>query len=299
MSQKLTDPASLSRAALQAMQGHEKTRAFALIDGALLNNFSSSVQKKWLHLTKHSLLNQAGVGAVEVGPLLMELSRKQLEANFAEGLFERASGHCAVSLIVTEADAAQVVGALSALVDVHLSDGSEMVMRFFDPRVLPFWLEILEPRYREQLAIVISQWVFWDAEFEPQLVSFARGEQHEIAQELPMKLSPDQEAHLMNSTYPFTMIERFRSEDQGALDRIPVPQRYAFFKSQIARANGHGLESQGEVEAYCGTAIDVGPKFDEDAAMTPAWLGVKAGQPYHEAIADVADADWQRMRGVK
>jgi hypothetical protein len=83
------------------------------------------------------------------------------------------------------------------------------------------------------------------------------------------------------------------------LDRIPVTQRYAFFKNQIARADGHGLESQGEVEAYCGTAIDVGPLFDQDAAMSSAWLAVKDGKPYHEAIADVSHADWQRMRGVR
>jgi hypothetical protein len=296
---KSLDPASVSFASLLFMRSSETAKAFALVDGALLRNLSASTRKKWASLAKHSLLGQAAIGAVDVGPLLFELTQAHVEAHLPTSLLELNSGRCAGSVIVTEADTTQLVKHLTSLIDVRLNDGSEMVMRYFDPRVFPFWLEVLKPSYREHLAFVVSQWMFWDAKFELKIESFAPPKQQEIPPNLPMTLSSEQEARLMNLTYPFTMIERFRSEDQGALDRIPVPHRYTFFKMQIARANSHGLESQGEVEAYCGTAIDIGPKFDEDAAMTPAWLGIKAGKPYHEAIAGVADADWQRMRGVQ
>jgi hypothetical protein len=92
------------------------------------------------------------------------------------------------------------------------------------------------------------------------------------------------------------MMGRLRSEDPSGLAKIPHADRYGFIRQQIDRANEHGLSGLNDVEAYCGLAVTLGPRFDADPAMKMALQEAKAGTAFDEALAALNANDWKRIR---
>jgi len=288
----------LSAALHQAAAGATSARLFALVDGALLREFPKRVQQLWRAENALSLLTGAtGMGAAAVGPLLFELSPDQMAAGRPATLLDMKTGRSAGSFLASGQRLNELAAVLAQYVDVKLDDGSTMVMRFFDPRVLPFWLNILQPDHSAHLASAVSRWLYWDAQLALRAVDLNSRNASEAAATFPVQLSSGAEQKLLDNCYPFTVIERFRVEDAAALAQVPLKDRYDFFRDQLSRAAGHGIQGAGEVEAYCGLAIEFGPHFDEDQAIRSTLLKVKAGEKLLEALAEVEDADWARLKG--
>lgn len=285
--------------ALLAASIDNRMRTFVLIDGALLGDLPSSVRRFWSSRTGQSLLAAASDEVGAVGPLLYFIDAPEHKECLPALLCDLNTGRISGSVILSDREPVELARRLSALVDVRLSDETDMVMRFFDPRVLPFWMGLLTPAYRRHIGSAVVSWFFWTHDFDIQTVQFGREAQTQPPLELPMRLNLDAENALLNACFPFTMIERIRAEDSSALQRLGVSQRYAFFQQQIARAQDHGLSAQGELEAYCCTAIEFGAAFDEDRQVRSALAGIKRGQTFDEAIATLTNDDWQRVRGVQ
>lgn len=292
----IVNEASTSVALQTALENDSGLRAFALLDGALLLSMPKPQRKAWLPVNGRSLLARAEHDAAAVGPLLFELTRDQLANNKPDTLLDFLNGQSAGSFILSQLDAASLAHRLQNLLDVLLDDGSDMLMRFFDPRVLPFWLAILEPSYQTYVAQTMQQWMYWGADFSLQTQVFTPHAQEEMAAKFPMQISSKQEQTLLDACAPWTMIERFRSESVSALASLPVSQRYAFFAQQLQRAQAYGLQGQGDLEAYCSLAIECSPLFDEDKAMSAALASVKNGTSFTVAVATLTDIDWKRMR---
>jgi hypothetical protein len=234
-----------------------------------------------------------------VGPLLFELSSEQIDAGLPASLLEAQTGQSAGSFLASDQSLNDLAACLAQYVDVKLADGSTMVMRFFDPRVLPFWLNVLQPTHSAHLAAAVSNWSYWDGQLLLHTLNLK--EERSIAAEatFPMHLSSEAEQKLLDACYPYTLIERFRKEDAAALARVPLKDRYDFFQDQLARAHAYGIRNAGEVEAYCGLAIELGSNFDEDKAIRSALLKVKSGEKLTEALAVVDDSEWERLRGQR
>jgi hypothetical protein len=273
-------------------------RVFALVDGALLTNLPKPQQRRWVAARAHSLLLRAGKDAIEVGPLLFELNTADLESGQPATLFDEATGKMAGSFIISHADTAELVQRLTALVNIKLADNSEMIMRYFDPRVLPFWLEMLTNEYRHYLSEVLDKWLFIDSSWTPQTTAFEPAVTLPASPELPMRLSGEQEQSLILACTPHTMVARLRVEDAAALSTIPVAQQYAFLQEQIARAETHGVTGQSDVESYCGMAIELGSNFDENQTIKTALVEIKNGKSFIEVMATLTSVDWQRIKGA-
>jgi len=289
---------ALRTALVAAAPDSAPVHLFALVDGALLLDLPKRAQQAWPASQALSLLTGAtGAGAAEVGPLLFALSQEQVDAGLPDTLLDVKTGRSAGSFLVSSQSLSGLATCLARFVDVKLDDDSTMVMRFFDPRVLPFWLDMVQPGYTAHLAASASSWLYWDAQLALCSVGLHASNTPGAAATFPVRVSPEAEQKLLDDCYPFTLIERFRKEDANALERVPVKDRYTFFRDQLARARGHGVQSNGEIEAYCGLALELGPRFDEDSAMRPVLLKVKAGEKLLEALASVEDDDWARLKG--
>jgi hypothetical protein len=155
----------------------------------------------------------------------------------------------------------------------------------------------LSTPYSNHIASIVSQWFYWGGDLQVKTVSFTQPQQH-TEPDWPMQISAQQENALMTACEPFTMIERFRTQDEAALGKVVPEQRYAFFREQLERAHLHGLSGQGDLEAYCSIALDCGPKFDEHPAIKAALAQIKTGQTFPTALSAVNDADWKLVRGA-
>lgn len=272
----------------------------ALIDGALLRNMSPRAQRYWQIGAAQSLLPPGTADtAVKVGPLLFEVPVRDLSDALVRSLVDMATGHMVGSLLIAKTNSGHAAKALEAFVDVKLEDGAEMIMRFYDPRVLPFWLEGLPDAYQRHLGATISHWFHWGPDLKVRSMEFmhsAEGITSIPRTEFPMRIPSQWESQLMNATIPFLVLGRLGASEPQCLANIPHSKRYGFIQSQLERAAVHGLSTLGDLEAYCGLAAAFGVGFDACAPMDAILRDVKAGKAFDQAIASLRGSDWQQMR---
>lgn len=251
--------------------------------------------RKWSLHPSTSLLGNVEDDVARSGPLLFELTVADIEAGLPETLIDRATGCTAGSFIISAKNAESLTDSLAPFVNIELSDGQEMLMRFFDPRVLPFWFDAILLTYKQALTNYALRWFYWDSGLVLQELALFPpfGEPQETP--FPMRLSQQQETSLLDACYPFTLIERFRKEDPEALANVPVAMRYAFFKDQLLRCLGYGLEGAPAIEGYCSLAMRLGADFDKHPLIAPAMSAVADGASLQEALASITESQWHEI----
>jgi len=94
-------------------------------------------------------------------------------------------------------------GRLRAVLDVQLEQmDSAMLMRFFDPCVLPFWLDILPATHRAYLAQGVRNRIHLDTGLQIRAAEIGAPENVMHATEFPLQLTQAQEDGLMAACYP-------------------------------------------------------------------------------------------------
>jgi hypothetical protein len=270
-----------------------------LIDGALLRSATPRTQRRWpVDAARSLFLSGIADTAAAVGPLLFELPADQPDRAAVESLIDLTTGQMLGSFLVMTNQDADAVEVLRQFVDVQLDDGTEMVMRFYDPRILPFWLSDLSDAYRGHLGTAVSLWLYWAETLEVRVMELSSGSRHRSGPEtsFPVRLSAQQETALINASTPYLVMNRLRAEEPDRLSGIPHVHRYDFIRQQLERAAEHGVSALSDLEAYCGLAVALGARFDNDPAMDGALRSVKAGVPFGQAITTLSEIDWLRMR---
>lgn len=171
-----------------------------------------------------------------------------------------------------------------------------MLMRFFDPRVLPFWLDMLPAAHRAYLAQGVRHWIHRDTALQLRTADIAAPADVRQAAEFPLQLTQAQEDELLAACYPYTMLERLRVEKPALLASLPAARHYDFVRDQLARCRAHGADSAASLLIYCELALRYGARFDEDPAMAAVFDAVAQGQAFPEALARVPAEDWRRMQ---
>lgn len=285
-----------SRVAMQT----SKVTLLALVDGALLRNLPSRQRQRWPVEVGRSLLPPGtAASAGEVGPLLFELPASLIDSALVQSVIDPGSALLAGSFLLASTGLDTVAKVLSPFIDAQLADGTELVMRFYDPRILPLWLDGLPDAYLSHIGSAVSHWLYWDLDHRIRAVEFSdllvNGNGVADA-EFPVRISVQREAQLMAASTPHLVIGRLLREGADVLRPIPPAERYDFVRSQLERATAHGLSTLRDLEAYCGLAVALGKCFDTDSAMESALHDVKAGLPFDKAIAALKDTDWDRLR---
>jgi len=257
---------------------------------------AAQTRRKWsLHQSTSLLGNGVEDDVAQSGPLLFQLTIADIEAGLPETLIDRATGYAAGSFIISAKDVESLTESLAAFVNIELGDGEEMLMRFFDPRVLPFWFDAILSPYKQVLTNYALRWFYWDSGLALQELALFQPFGESQKTPFPMQLSQQQETGLLDACHPFTLIERFRNEDPDALAELPVAMRYAFFKNQLHRCTGYGLEGAPAIEAYCSLAIRLGANFDKHPLIAPAMSAVADGASLQEALADITESQWREI----
>ena len=261
-------------------------RTHALVDGALLQQSPEDrFQRAWRALPSHSLFPASTSDSAKAfGPLLIDITNVPRQA--MPSLLDSTQELCIGSYIVSRLSARELSQALSPFTSVMMADRSDMVMRFQDPRVLPSWLAHLETSYKDCVGSQCRAWMFIDPGWRLQIAEFSRGDAV-ATPDFPMNLSLAAQSALERDCFPHTVISRFDKEDRAALEKIPLVERYEFFRNQIVRASAHGFESFADIEIYCSLAIEFGALFDERPIFQSILDRVAAGSSLALAVANV------------
>lgn len=289
-----------------ALSSQDGLRAYVLIDGALLDSLPDDERARWPAFVAASLLEDADDDARAVGPLLFEWhpaggaeveADAETDAGAQDPTDSRSIPWSAASVLVSPLPFGRLAAHLAPMLDVQLEQmESTMLMRFFDPRVLPFWLDTLPAAHRAYLAQGVRHWIHPDTELKIRAADIEAPANVKADAEFPLQLTQAQEDDLLAACYPYTLIERLRTEKPALLAALPAGQHYGFVRDQLVRCRAHGAESAVSLLIYCELALQYGPRFDEDPAMAVVFDAVAQGQEFPLALALVPAEDWRRMQ---
>jgi hypothetical protein len=277
-------------ATTQVMRQHPDTQPYLLADGAWIRHGSASVRAMWSRIKGTPLLGDSEAGWA--GPLLFPLALEGDSLEPLRPLLDPATMLPFGSILCSAMERPQLATHLYPLADVRLEDDTEMLMRFADPRVLPFWLDALEGPYRNYAACCASAWVHWQPDFSVR--TWADGDPHALAGELPfpMPLKDTQQQAMMDACFVHLVLgDLIASDDAAAMKAVPAQHRYGFVNDQLQRAMRWGLTHTADLHAYCTTALTYGARFDETPLVADA-LRTAASEGWPAVTDTLATRGW-------
>lgn len=267
---------------------------FSLIDGAQNRDLHKMGLERKDGVRVHSLLDaSANFDAAYAGPLLIEHTRRMACAALAGILNDSCSANY-VSLITTSQPTDQLASRLEWLTNVVHEDGTEWIMRYYDPRILPHWLEVLDSGQRDIALTGIRQWLYVDVRGRTQIIHGTPAVDAGMGAMEPLSMSPAQHEALMERCMPYMIMDLLVSDNVEELQTIPVPERYDFLATQLGRAQAHGLESVPDLKTYCMLGLMFGPGFDR-YRVAAATLDARDAGSFNERILAWTPAQWDAM----
>lgn len=267
---------------------------YGLIDAAQYPGFKP---KNILAIRNSELISLLGDAAQEnaifAGPLLLPQLQKN---NFAalKWLLAELAQRPFASLMISSASTTKLVSHLSWLTDVEHEDGTEWVMRFFDPRILPHWLEVLTAEQKFLALRGIHRWIYLDVRGQWQIIEGENQEIGDIPEQL-MRMSVQQHELLMQKCLPYMVMDMLNDDDASLLETIPKYQRYDFIHTQLNKAHTYKLESMMDVKTYCMLAVMLGTDFDLRAEAKLALAAALQQSAFSQRVQAWTPAQWDAI----
>lgn len=268
---------------------------YSLIDGAKFPGLGRIKLPSNGSVELHSLLGEsAQIDAMYAGPILLRHARREHCPVLAKLLNTAESAHF-LSLIVSDEPLPNLLGRLIWLTDVAHDDGTEWVMRYYDPLILPHWLEVLDVAQREVALAGIRAWLYIDVRGRPQTVGGNEGEVPAGVGNKPMLLNQHQCDELMNRTLPYMVMHQLESDDPQALTALSPYDRYDFFSQQLDKAYAYGLVSPTDLKSYCMLSLMFGTTVDMADLVATALKGGDSQQSFSERILGWTPQQWASL----
>ncbi|MFN3415507.1 MAG: DUF4123 domain-containing protein [Caldimonas sp.] len=242
---------------------------YILVNQAAWNAHRTVIQGLW-SLPRQALLGQ-GRDACEDGatPFVVPIQGRPDEGARAwplRALFDSGQWACALHLIDSPLALQDLAHALSERCLACLSDGQEMLLRYFDTRVLAALCEVLQPTQMQDLVSCTSAWWFANRRGEWQRLP-SPGAPIEDRFEAPWQFDPAQENALLDASQADAMLDLLMRQRQPALQDWSHEQRHSVVRELLLQARNCGLEGTTDLAAYCAVGLAQGVDF----ALAEPW----------------------------
>ncbi len=271
---------------------------YSLIDGAKFSGLARIRLPSDHSVELYSLLGElAEPDAKYAGPILLRHIRREKCPLLAKLLCTAGSANF-MSLIVSGQPLPKLLERLTWLTDVAHDDGTEWIMRYYDPLILPHWLDVLETVQRKAAFTEIIEWLYMDVHGRPQVVF---GDKDEVAAPIgsePMLLTEHQYVELMNRASPHMLMEQMKNDDPQWLDGLPPDQHYDFFFQQLGRAQVYGLSSPTDLKSYCMLSLLLGADFHLSPLVSIALQAAGMEQSFSDRILAWTPQQWAALEEI-
>ncbi|MBA0283950.1 DUF4123 domain-containing protein [Stenotrophomonas maltophilia] len=263
-----------------------EAQRFVLLDGAQCDQPSQVLRTlPWTPLRLFDGL--LADGSEDASVFLARLPRDMDIDRFLQRAAAQARSPGLLSLIDTTLTAEALQQRLQRRLDASYPNGKEFLARFFDARVLPWWVQVLdEPQCRAFLALGERWWYLRHD------LQWAHLDLHDAAQdphEPPWVLEAPQRRALIDASYPYTLIDHFQLTDPELLARLPRARWYTFFRRVVATAAAAGIEDSRRVVMVATWALLAGTDLGEDPAWQQRLQDFASGR---RGAADIGDEVW-------
>ncbi|RDS80889.1 DUF4123 domain-containing protein [Dyella monticola] len=151
-------------------------------------------------------------------------------------------------------------------------DGRSLLMRWYDTRILPAWLDVLTHEQRDFFTHPVTQWISIDRfGIEQQHVLSRHAAEAPKAGPMPFQLNEAQFSQLSAAVEPDILIYELRKTISQHIDSVPHRVLYPFVHAYWKLAQQHGLLERRDQVHFVGLALCTSGRF-VDHPMIAAWL---------------------------
>ncbi|QAU23562.1 DUF4123 domain-containing protein [Dyella sp. M7H15-1] len=179
---------------------------------------------------------------------------------------------------------------------IERPDGQSMLMRWYDTRILPVWLDALTAEQRMFFTRGIAQWTSIDR--------FGDEQRHPIAESdietakrasLPLQLDASQAERLQTASEPDALIYELRKTIAKQIDSIPHRVLYPFIHTHWQMARQHGLCDRHAQTLWLTLALRTSGKFVEHPTVAERFASPSSQpeQPFADWFNTLPDDLWE------
>lgn len=184
---------------------------------------------------------------------------------------------CALHLIDSPLTLPALAHALGQRCQARLSDGQEMVLRYFDTRVLAALRQVWPLAHMQALVACTGAWRYANRQAQWEAIELPHWPQADTFQ-APWQLQAEQEDALMQASEPDAVIDVLMRQSQPQLLTLPPAQRYETVRELLHRARAWRLEGPTEQAAYCAMGLAQGRDFDQQEPWPTLLQQVREGR---------------------
>lgn len=236
---------------------------YAIIDSAQRVGFHQRLDKYGVDY--RSLYEGHAEGNLpEIAPLLVSFSestdshRVRAQADIQKLAQERP----AVSIIETTLTTDELAKHLRRFHTVQLPEQKAMILRWYDTRILPVWMETMSEAQRAGFAEGITRWTAYDR-FGDEIELPLPAERPAFASLPPYELDQPQYDRLLDACLPDVLIAQLRNVIKDELKQIPERVLYPFVVEHLQASRAHGLDNLDDHTQYLLLALYTSGRFVE------------------------------------
>jgi hypothetical protein len=176
---------------------------------------------------------------------------------------------------------AELAAALAKKLQAELADDRQPItLRFYDPRVLPALLKVLDVDQQQHLNAGIQSW--WWLDRKGSVSSAAvNGDANDSEQttllRAPIALTEDQVQALFDESFVDRVMDILTRDHHDRFQAFDRAQRFIVATALIAEASAWGVGSEFDCASYIAVALQEGPRFPDQPEWAELMLQVRAG----------------------
>lgn len=192
--------------------------------------------------------------------------------------------------------AESMAGILGTKLQAELADGAMITLRYYDPRVLPELLRVLDESQAEAFHASVAAWWWLDRRNAVQrhVVTSRSIIANNVAPIVPsrLRLSDEQVDVLLAASFCDRVLDLAR-KTSPSMARFDLAESHALVTHYIACASQWKLSSEADCATYIAVALQEGPDFHD----TPAWRPLMEQVRNQNVSFVAAIAAWEAQHG--
>lgn len=246
---------------------------YSLLDGAQAPGIWDALRQDE-EIEIYPLLGYSDVTLV--GPILV-FHKKGPACRTLSSMVEADSSSAYLSILQAQGNKERLIAHLTTLTQVSHADGSQWIMRYYDPRVLPHWAGVLNSSQRAVAFSPIRAWHYMAADCSPERITGESSQQLAFGHFEQMCLSEEQSAELLCRCAPLMLmgiISQERGSDIWCRDEC---ERSEFIHQVLANAKNLGIIEFSDQKTFILLALAYGENFHESTAFLEMWNAGSGG----------------------
>ncbi|CDG84354.1 DUF4123 domain-containing protein [Janthinobacterium agaricidamnosum] len=270
---------------------------YALVDAAQVPELHRQKSRAldFPHANLFSLSKEHGIA--KYGPLLFPLeagarSRHPLVALLLQGMRYGWTVSWLSSTLPMDALAKHLAGHLNGMLD----DDKDVLLRYYDARLLPAFVQHLPPEASAALLAPVAQWIYWDRQLR--LACIEGGRQADSPGVRDTAISAAVQAAMAHAALGDLICSTMYEEADASEFEQWLPHAfYSAVQRKIDQARRFGLKEVADLQLFASLALQVHPDFHQLlSSFQHEQANLASGKiSLVDVVHQVPDREWERL----